>query len=110
MHKRNIYEDENEVRAIISFESICEKYLDRIYTSDIPFYSDRLFEKDYRFYDAGKTEKMAAIPEGIPIKINLQTLLKAIVVSPNVKEYFRKPFGELIENYNIDPIAYYSEI
>ena len=111
LHKRDIYEDENEVRAIISFESICENHLDRIYTSDIPFYSDRLFDKDYRFYDADKTEKMAAIPEGIPIKINLQTLLKAIVVSPNVNEYFRNPFGELMKNYNINPkIVHYSAI
>jgi hypothetical protein len=27
LHKRNIYEDEHEVRAIISFESICEEHL-----------------------------------------------------------------------------------
>ncbi len=103
LHKRDIYEDENEVRAIISFESICENHLDRIYTSDIPFYSDRLFDKEYRFYDAGKTEKMAAIPEGIPIKINLQALLKAIVISPNANEYFHTPFRKVIKNHNIDP-------
>ena len=103
LHKRDIYEDENEVRAIISFESICENYLDRIYTSDIPFYSDRLFDKGYRSFAAGKTEKMAAIPQGIPIKINLQTLLKAIVISPNANKYFHEPFRRLIENHNIDP-------
>ena len=111
LHKRNLYEDENEVRAIISFESICENHLDRIYTSDIPFYSDRLFEEDFRFFRAGRTNIMRDIPKGIPIKINLQTLLKAIVISPNVNEYFRKPFIKLIENHNIDPkIAYYSAI
>ena len=110
LHKRDIYEDENEVRAIISFESICENYLDRIYTSDIPFYSDLLF-KEYRLYYRGQTEKMTAVPKGISININLQTLLKAIVVSPNVNEYFHEPFIKLIENHNIDPkIAYYSAI
>ena len=103
LHKRDIYEDENEVRAIISFESICEKYLDRIYTSDIPFYSDRLFEEDFRFSHAHQTEKMQNIPNGISMKINLQTLLKKIVISPNVNEYFRKPFINLIESHNIDP-------
>ena len=62
LHKRDIYEDEKEVRAIISFESICENYLDRIYISDIPFYSDLLF-KEYRLYYRGQTEKMTAVPK-----------------------------------------------
>lgn len=114
LHKRDIYEDENEVRAIISFESICENYLDRTYTSDIPFYSDRLFDEEYhrRFNFTSKTEKMAKIPKGgIPIKINLQTLFKTIVISPNANEYFHRPFIKLIETYNIDPaIVYHSAI
>ena len=107
LHKRDIYEDEKEVRAIISFESICEKYLDRIYTSDIPFYSDRLFEEDFQFFSGNQTNIMSDIPKGIPIKINLQILLKAIVISPNASEYFRKPFVNLIKNYNIDPAIVY---
>ncbi len=110
LHKRGIYEDENEVRAIISFESICENYLDRIYTSDIPFYSDRLFDEEYRrqFQFINKTEKMAKIPKrGIPIQINLQTLLKMIVISPNANRYFHEPFTKLIKNHNIDPARVY---
>ena len=111
LHKRDVYEDENEVRAIISFESICENYLDRIYTSDIPFYSDRLFEEDFQFFGLDQTNIMKDIPKGISIKINLQTLLKMIVISPNANEYFHEPFRKLIENHNIDPaIAYRSEI
>ena len=103
LHKRDIYEDENEVRAIISFESICENHLDRIYTSDIPFYSDRLFKEDFGYFSADQTNIMKDIPKGISIKINLQTLLKRIVISPNANEYFYKPLINLIENYNIDP-------
>lgn len=103
LHKRNIYEDEKEVRAVISFESICENYLDRIYTSEIPFYSDRLFKEDSRLFEADQTNIMKNIPKGIPIKINLQTLLKTIVISPNAKKYFREPFTKLIENYDINP-------
>ena len=111
LHKRDIYKDEHEVRAIISFESVCENYLDRIYTSDIPFYSDRLFEEDFQFFSTGQTNIMQDIPKGISIKINLQTLLKAIVISPNANEYFYKPFTNLIENHNIDPaIVYHSAI
>ena len=104
LHKRNLYDDEKEVRAIISFESVCENHLGRVYTSDIPFYSDQLFR-------AGQTNIMKDIPKGIPIKINLQTLLKAIVISPNANEYFHEPFRKLIENHNIDPkIVYHSAI
>ena len=103
LHKRNIYDDEKEVRAIISFESICENYLGRIYTSDIPFYSDRLFKEESRYLRADQTNIMKDIPKGISIKVNLQTLLKAIVISPNANEYFREPFRKLIKNYNIDP-------
>ena len=96
LHKRNLYDDEKEVRTIISFESVCENHLGRIYTSDIPFYNDRLFR-------AGQTNIRQNIPKGISIKINLQTLLKSIVISPNVNEYFREPFTKLIENHNINP-------
>ena len=39
LHKRDIYRDEHEVRAIISFEDVCEEFLGRVYTSEIPFYS-----------------------------------------------------------------------
>ena len=107
LHKRDIYEDENEVRAIISFESICENHLDRIYTSDIPFYSDRLFEEDFQFFSTDQTSIMKDIPKGISVKINLQTLLKAIVISPNANGYFYKPLINLIKNYNIDPVIVY---
>ena len=100
LHKRNLYDDEKEVRAIISFESVCENHLGRLYTSDIPFYNDRLFR-------AGQTNIMQNIPKGISIKINLQTLLKSIVISPNVNEYFREPFTKLIKNHNIDPAIVY---
>ena len=53
-HKRNVYADEHEVRAVISFDSICNKYLDRIYTSDIPFYTDNLFEYDFSLLNTRK--------------------------------------------------------
>ena len=49
LHKRNIYSDENEVRAVISFESICEHFLKRIYTSEIPFYSNEITYMDDGF-------------------------------------------------------------
>ncbi len=110
LHKRDVYDDEKEVRAIISFESVCEIYLGSVYTSDIPFHSDRLCRKDYRLFRAGQTNIMNDIPEGISIPINLQTLLKAIVISPNVNEYFKVPFRKLIKNYNIDPAIVHDSV
>ena len=103
LHKRDIYKDEKEVRAIISFESICKNHLGRVYASEIPFYSDQLFDEDSRFHRAGQTNIMKDIPKGISVKINLQTLLKAILISPNANEYFYKPLIKLIKNYDIDP-------
>lgn len=106
LHKRNIYQEENEIRAIISFETICDEYLDRIYTSEIPFYSDKLFRKqDDPLYDRYPTNIMKDIPKkGISIKnIDLQTLLKSIVVSPNIKQFHYDPFRDIVDYYGINP-------
>ena len=46
MHKRNIYTDEHEVRAIISFENIYKKYLEEDYKANIPFCREHLFDLD----------------------------------------------------------------
>lgn len=112
LHKRNIYLEEKEVRAIISFETICEEYLDRIYTSDIPFYSDQLSRKDDPFLRQFDTNIMKTVPKnGIPIHIDIHTLLKRIVMSPNAKSYFSDSFQDLIGFYGIDPtIVHKSEI
>ena len=101
MHKRDVYDGEHEVRAVISFESICEKYLDRVYTSEIPFYSDILFKTDISDADHDKTNLMKDIPKGIPVRTNLKTLIKWVVTSPNAKKYYLKPLRELMENHNL---------
>lgn len=105
LHKRNIYQEEKEVRAIISFETICDEYLDRIYTSKIPFYSDQLFRKeDDPFSHHYGDNIMEDIPKkGIHLNIDLQTLLKRIVVSPNVKDYFYDPFRDIVKYFGINP-------
>lgn len=106
LHKRNIYQEENEVRAIISFEDICTEYLDRIYTSEIPFYSDQLFRKqDDPFLHHYPDNIMKDIPKkGIHLEnIDLQILLKKIVVSPNIEKYYYSPFRDIVDYYGIDP-------
>lgn len=106
LHKRNIYQEENEIRAIISFETICDEYLDRIYTSKIPFYSDKLSRRqDDPFFDRYPTNIMKDIPKkGIPLKnIDLHTLLKSIVVSPNIEQFHYAPFRDIVNYYGINP-------
>ncbi len=106
LHKRNIYQEENEVRAIISFETICEEYLHGvIYTSKkIPYYSDLLSREDVPFFSRYDTNLMKDIPKkGISLENDLQALLKTIVFSPNVKDYFYDPFQDLIKYYGINP-------
>ena len=106
MHKRKIYKDEHEVRATISFESICNAHLDRVYTSEIPFYSDWLFEKDISLFDYNKkTHLMKEVPPyGIKIPINLKTLIKAVVMSPRYNDYFYDPLVKLIDRSGLDTI------
>ena len=112
MHKREIYNDEHEVRAIISFESICEHHLDWTYTSKIPFYSDKLFETDILFFDPDReTNLMRGIPPGIPIRTNIKKLIKAVVVSPYANDYFHKTLRDQMKNNALDPdIVYTSDI
>ena len=112
MHKRTIYKDEHEVRAIISFESICKHYLGRVYTSKIPFYSDKMFREDSSY--PGKqynTNDMSEIPKGgMPVKTNLKTLIESVFISPNAKKYFRKALQKLIDNYGLSAKIRKSEI
>ena len=102
LHKRDVYEDEHEVRAIISFEDVCEEFLGCVYTSEIPFYSDPMFRTDAPLLRNYKNPINNA-HNGIPIKVNLHTLLKKIVISPTVNDYFNIPFDDLIKRYNINP-------
>ena len=101
LHKNDIYKDEDEVRAIISFESICNKYFGRVYTSKIPYYS-KLLDKEEQ-PDEEKSNGMEKIRKGFPIDVNLQTLLNKIVISPNFNDYFYNTFEDLLKYYNIDP-------
>ena len=102
LHKRDVYKDEHEVRVIISFEDVCKEFLGRVYTSNIPFYTDLMFETDVSLLREYKNPINNA-DKGIPIEVNIHTLLKKIVISPTVKDYFNLPFVDLIERYEIDP-------
>ena len=112
MHKRNLFEDEHEVRAIISFESISKNYTNQMYTSEIPFYSDRLFKSETMDLDDDMTNDMKNIPsQGIRVGVNINRLIQKIIMSPNVNEYFYNPLIKLIEYYGIDRnIVYFSDI
>ena len=111
LHKKIVYDHEHEIRATISFESICKHHLDQIYTSEIPFYSDRLFEEESRYLRSDVTNLMKDIPlNGIPIRINLSKLIKTIVISPNVKKSFLMPLLELLKNTKLSPKIRYSGI
>ena len=104
LHKKRVFDDENEVRATISYESICKRHLDRIYTSDIPFYSDRLFAEDSRYFSSDTTNLMKDIHGGIPIIINLRRLIKTIAISRIGWEYFQRPLLDLLSSKKLSPV------
>ncbi len=111
LHKKKVFDDENEVRAAISMESIFENHLDRIYTSEIPFYSDRLFAEDFRYFSSNTTNLMEDVPSnGIPIRINLSKLVKTIAISKIGWEYFQKPLLDMLENKHLSPEIIISDI
>lgn len=101
LHKNDIYKDEDEIRAIISFEYICNRYFGRVYTSEIPYCSELLDKEGQPNID--NLNAIEKIEKGISIEVNLQILLKRIVVSPNFNRYFYQTFEKLLECYNIDP-------
>ena len=111
-HKRKLYADEHEVRVVISFESVCEEFTDRIYTSQIPFYSDNLFEKDIWFKNPDKTNLMEDIPEqGINIDVDLIKVINSVVMSPYRNGYFYEPLVKLMFDNNLNGgLVRYSQI
>lgn len=101
MHKRNIYEDEHEVRAVISFESICDEYFSKVYTSDIPFYSHEISNMEGGFSYVSKNDdpdKIKKIPNVFEIKTDLHTLINTVVMSPYMNGYFDEPLRKLMDN------------
>ena len=105
MHKRNIYADEHEIRVVISFESICDKFLDRVYTSDIPFYSHQIehigdsvaYINRYKDPDTSRV-----IDNVLRVKINLETLINEVVISPNLNGYYEVPLRKLMDDNNLN--------
>ena len=110
LSKRNFYETEDEIRAIISYKWVCEKFLDRVYLSDIPFYgSDGFYRDNIRFREhLGRYKMMFTsenehywMPKVAHIKVNLDTLIEKIVVSPKANSWFLDVLKNLVEKYNI---------
>ncbi len=105
IHKRNIYAGKHEVRAVISFESICEHFLDRIYTSKIPFYSNEIisinggFSYTNRIDDQGTVRKIDNVLE---IDAYLDLLIKTVVMSPYMNGYFDAPLRKLMDDNSLN--------
>ena len=103
--KEKYLNDEHEVRAIISFEDIYKKYLKTDYTTNIPFFSKKLFDFDtyYNPPDDHESDLTKDIGDGLPVNINIKTLIQKVVIPPNANKYFEKPLKELLEKHGIDP-------
>lgn len=112
LHKKKVFDDEQEVRATISFESICKNHLEEeIDISNIPFYSDRMFALDSRYFGSDTTNLMVDIPShGIPIRIDISKLIRTVAVSKTGWEYFQKPLVELLDNKRLSPEIIISDI
>ena len=105
MHKRKIYDDEHEVRAIISFKNIYEKYLEKDYAANIPFFSKELFDLDtyYNPLEDHESNVTKRIRRGEEVDINIKTLIQKVVIPPNANTFFEDPLKELLGDRGIDP-------
>ena len=110
LSKRNMYGSENEIRAVISYEWVCKKFLDRVYLSNIPFYgNDGFYQDDIRYRRHLKKNRIMFksedeyywLPRVINIKVNLDTLIEKIVISPNANYWFLNTLRNLVEKYGI---------
>ncbi len=123
MYKRSMFKDEREVRAIISFESVCNRFLGckkclgcitdneceidlyRLYTSDIPLLQDNSFDitKIRTSSEKTKLDMIKEIGNSVNVDINIIALIQKIVISPYANPYYEKPLKELLQYYGIDP-------
>ena len=110
LSKRNAYETEDEIRAIISYQWVCEEFLNRAYLSDIPFYgSDGFHQNDIRSRKHlmknkimfTSEDKYYWVPRVVNVKVNLDTLIEKIVVSPKANSWFLDILKNLVEKYDI---------
>lgn len=105
MHKRNIYADEHEVRVVISFESICEHFLNRIYTSDIPFYSYEIVYMNggFSYYNrSDPPDTIRKIDNVLEIDTYLDLLIKTVFISPYLNGYFEEPLRKLMDDNKLN--------
>ncbi len=110
MHKRKIYNDEREVRAIIAFENTYEKYLNadnikKDSITEIPFFSKQLLDLDtyHDSPDDHESDLTQRVRVGEHVFINIKTLIQKVVIPPNANTYFEKPLKELLDKHGIDP-------
>ncbi len=98
MHKRKLYSSEKELRIVTSFENISEIFCNRVYTSDIPYYSDKLFDFVDRMSSSNKTEKMRKIPNRIKVGLDLTKLINSIYISPYAEEFLYQTLSKIMDD------------
>ncbi len=104
MHKRKLYSSEKELRIVTSFENISEMFCNRVYTSDIPYYSDKLFDFVDRMSSSNKTEKMRNIPNRIKVGLDLTKLINSIYISPYAEEFLYQTLSKIMDDRKMQKV------
>ena len=118
-HKQDLYNNENEVRMVISYKYATESILGKTYLTDIPFFDHRwgfdgnpepkmggyrirgteMFITDFTNHD----EKYRWVPSKKSVNINIAKLINQIILSPHTATYALSLMKDLVKKYSIDP-------
>ncbi len=115
-HKQKCYQNENEVRLIISYETITKHFTEETYITDIPFYNKNGFSyRDFGFdaiFHLKSTNpkrftkedgKDIDIPQRVCVEINTDILIEQIIISPYAENYNFSIVRDIAEKYDFDP-------
>ena len=118
-HKQDLYNNENEVRIVISYKYSTELILGKTYLTDIPFFDHdwgfhgnpeprmggylrhgkEMFITEFTNYD----EKYRWVPSKKSVNININKLINQIILSPYTPTYALSLMRDLAKKYSIDP-------
>lgn len=115
LHKQKCYRHENEVRLIISYESVTNTFTGETYITDIPFYN----HSDLRYKDFGfntnefwksnnpkwftkENGEDIKIQQTIKVGVDTNELIEKIIVSPYAESYDLNVVRSIAEKYGLD--------
>lgn len=111
-HKQKIFESENEVRIVIDYKYIIQKHLQNTYLTDIPFYNKNWgreedilplnYDTSFTYFRV-KSNEIVGIPHIYNVKMNIDELIKHVILSPYTASYGMESIQGMMHQYGLNP-------